>query len=131
MSDDWMDMPGHNDIIWPGTVLHSHGDRQSAIKSRNPRGHTPSRLDRGPKHMVLGTGPPIAKKGNSQLTDFFLGQHKANQPTRMGRHKINCLRSHVFSRDTQVRLALLILLVDEDYYFSLAQVRECFFNWHC
>ena len=58
------------------------------------------------------------------LSDALFGERQTDQPTAMGRHKINCFRSDFLGSHAEIAFVLAVFIVHQNDHLTAANIGD-------
>jgi hypothetical protein len=98
-----------------------------SVTSGDSSSHSGRRLDRDGEVCVIGRIVLVHHERQLQMLAALMSESKANQATRIGRHKINIFGAHTLGGNNEITFVLSIFIVHQYHHLSLADVVDDLF----
>ena len=122
------DVSGLDEVGRPLRRVDRDLDRVRAVLRGDPGRDALTGLDRDREGRLEGRLVVLGHLSQAELVAAPLGQTKADEAPRMGRHEVDRLGRGELGRDREVALVLAVGRVDDDHELALADVVDCVFD---
>ena len=115
---------GGNQILWFGFICNCIENGLSSIGGGNAGANAGGGVHRYRKRSAERRGVVRHHHRDTQLSDALFGERQTDQPTAMGRHKINCFRSDFLGSHAEIAFVLAVFIIHQNDHLTAANIGD-------